>query len=148
MELTYTGCLRGSNGCTLCQRARQQRENDQREGRRRADPETLGHIQSARCVLQARAVTSEHHHCWQQVQREIVAASPESKGWTFPKLVGEQSIQTFWKETCRELYLRTTLTEDRAWEMTDETLKYKKIFFFLKKNIFLYFFQKKRGKKK
>ena len=115
--------LRGNNGCTLCQRARQQREDDQREGCGRTDPETLGHIQSARCALQARAATSTHHHCWQQVQREIAAESPESKGWTFPTLAGEQSIQTFWKETCRELYRRTTLTEAQAREMTDEVLE-------------------------
>ena len=44
-------------------------------------------------------------------------------GWTFPTLVGEQSIQTFWKETCRELYRRTTLTKDQAREMTDEALE-------------------------
>ena len=37
--------------------------------------------------------------------------------------MGEQSIQTFWKETCRELYRRTTLTGDQAREMTDETLE-------------------------
>lgn len=115
--------LRGSNGCTLCQRAQQQRENDQREGLRRTDPETLGHIQSARCALQAKAATSAHHRCWQQVQREISAASPESTGWTFPTLVGEQSFQTFWKETCRELYRRTTLTEDQAREMTNAELE-------------------------
>ena len=119
----YRMGLRGSNGCTLCHRARQQREDDHREGRKRADPETLGHIQSARCALQARAATSAHHHCWQQVQREIAAASPESKGWTFPTLVGEQSIQTFWEETCRELYRRTTLTKDQGREMTDEALE-------------------------
>jgi hypothetical protein len=115
--------FRGSNDCTLCQRSQQQREDDQREGRKRADPETLGHIQSARCAFQARAATSAHHHCWQQVKREMVAASPESRGWTFPTLVGEQSIQTFWKETCRELYRRTTLTKDQAREMTDEALE-------------------------
>ena len=39
--------LRGSNGCTLCQRARKQREDDKHEGCGRIDPETLGHIQSA-----------------------------------------------------------------------------------------------------
>ncbi len=49
--------------------------------------------------------------------------SPVSTGWTFPTLVGEKSIQTFWKETCRELYRRTTLTEDQSREMTDETLE-------------------------
>ena len=37
--------------------------------------------------------------------------------------MGEQSIQTFWKETCRELYRRTTLTEAQAREMTDEVLE-------------------------
>ena len=119
----YRMGLRGSNGCTLCQRAQQQRENDQREGWRRTDPETLGHIQSARCALQAKAATSAHHRCWQQVQREIAAASPESTGWTFPTLVGEQSFQTFWKETCRELYRRTTLTKAQAREMTNKELE-------------------------
>ncbi len=40
--------LRGNNDCTLCQRARKQREDNQREGCGRTD-----HIQSARCALQA-----------------------------------------------------------------------------------------------
>ena len=55
--------LRRSNECTLCQRAWKQREDDQHEGCGRSDPETLGHIQSAHCALQARAATSAHHHC-------------------------------------------------------------------------------------
>jgi hypothetical protein len=32
-------------------------------------------------------------------------------------------MQTFWKKTCRELYRRTTLTEAKAREMTDEMLE-------------------------
>ena len=72
--------LRGSSGFTLCQRARKKRVDDQHDGCGRIDPETLVHIQSARCSLQTREVTSAHHHCWQQVQREISVASPESKG--------------------------------------------------------------------
>jgi ribonuclease HI len=115
--------LRGSSGCTLCQRARKQRVDDQQDGCGRIDPETLGHIQSARCALQARAATSAHHHCWQQVQREIAVASPESKGWNFLTLEGEQSMQSFWKKTCRELYRQTTLTAAQAQEMTDEELE-------------------------
>ena len=115
--------LRGSSGCTLCQRARKQRVDDQQDGCGRIDPETLGHIQSARCALQARAATSAHHHCWQQVQREIAVASPESKGWNFLTLEGEQSMQIFWTKTCRELYRRTTLTAAQAQEMTDEELE-------------------------
>ena len=79
--------LRGTSGCTLCQRARKQRVDDQHDGCGRIDPETLGHIQSARCVLQAREATSVHHHCWQQVQREITVASPESKGWTWSSVI-------------------------------------------------------------
>jgi hypothetical protein len=42
---------------------------------------------------------------------------------TFPSLVGEESIQTFWRETCRELYRRTTLTEVQEREMTDKVLE-------------------------
>jgi hypothetical protein len=38
-------------------------------------------------------------------------------------LKGEQSMQTFWKKTCRELYRRTTLTASQAREMTDEELE-------------------------
>ena len=49
--------------------------------------------------------------------------SPESKGWTFLTLEGDQSIQTFWTKTCRELYRRTTLTAAQAQEMTDEELE-------------------------
>ncbi len=30
--------------------------------------------------------------------------SPESKGWTFLTLEGDQSLRTFWKKTGRELY--------------------------------------------
>ena len=45
-----------------------------------------------------RAATSAHHHCWQQVQREIAVASPESKGWNFLTLEGEQSMQFFLDE--------------------------------------------------
>ena len=114
--------FRRSNECTLCQRAWRQREDDEHDGCGRSDPETLGHIQSARCALQVRAATSAHHHCWQQVQREIAAASPESKGWAFLTLEGEQSMQTFWKKTCRELYRRTTLTEAQTRETTDQVL--------------------------
>ncbi len=55
--------LRGSSGCTLWQRARKQMVDDHHDGCGRIDPETLVHIQSARCALQARATTSEHHHC-------------------------------------------------------------------------------------
>ena len=88
--------LRGSNDCTLCQRARNQRADDQHEGCERIDPETLGHIQSAHCVLQARVVTSTHHHFWQQVQWEMTVVSSESKGWTFLTLEGEKSMQTCW----------------------------------------------------
>jgi hypothetical protein len=73
--------------------------------------------------VQARAATSAHHYCWKQVQQEIAVASPESKGWTFLTLEGEQSMQTFWKKTCRELYRRTTLTKAQAREMTDEELE-------------------------
>jgi hypothetical protein len=123
VDLTYTEWTSVEATAALCQRARKQREDDQREGCGRIDPETLDHIQSARCALQTRPATSAHHHCWQKVQREISVASPESKGWTFPTLVGEQSIQTFWKETCRELYRRTTLTEIQAQEMTDDVLE-------------------------
>ena len=39
-------------------------------------------------TCEARAATLAHHRCRQQVQ--IAAASPESKGWTFPTLEGEQ----------------------------------------------------------
>ncbi len=105
---------------SVCQRARKQTVDDQHDGCGRIDPETLGHIQSARCTLQAREATSAHHHCWQQVHREITVQSPESKGWTFLTLEGEQSMQTFLKKTCRELYRRTTLTSVQAQEMTDE----------------------------
>ncbi len=72
--------LRRSNEYTLCQRAWKEREDDQHEGCGRSDPETLDHIQSARCALQVRADTSAHHHYWQQVQWQITATSPESKG--------------------------------------------------------------------
>jgi hypothetical protein len=41
---------------------------------------------------------------------------------TFLTLEGEQSIQTFWKKTCRELYRRTTLTEAKIRETTDQVL--------------------------
>jgi hypothetical protein len=105
--------LRRTNEYTLCQRAWRQREDDEHDGCGRSDLETLGHIQSARCTLQARGDTSVYHHCWQQVQWEIAEASPESKGWAFLTLEGEQSMQTFWKKTCRELYRRTTLTDWR-----------------------------------
>ena len=37
-------------------------------------------------------------------------------------LEGEQSMQTFWKKTCRELYRRTTLTETQTRETTDQVL--------------------------
>ncbi len=36
---------------------------------------------------------------------------------------GEQSMETFWKKTCRELYRRTTLTTAQAQEMMDEELE-------------------------
>ena len=36
---------------------------------------------------------------------------------------GEQSMQTIWKKTCRELYRRTILTTDQAQEMTDEEIE-------------------------
>ncbi len=114
--------LRRSNEWTLCQRAWKQREDDRHQGCGRSDPETLGHIQSARCALQARAVTWAHHHCWQQVHREIAATSPESKGWTFLTLEGEQSMQTFRKQTGQELNRRTTLTEAQTRETTDQVL--------------------------
>jgi hypothetical protein len=54
--------LRRSNEYTLCQRVWKEREDDRHEGCGRSDPETLGHIQSACCTLQARATTSVHHH--------------------------------------------------------------------------------------
>ena len=44
-------------------------------------------------------------------------------GWVFVEVEGEQSIQTFWTKTCRELYRRTTLTAAQAQEMTDEELE-------------------------
>ena len=37
-------------------------------------------------------------------------------------LEGEQSMQTFGKKTCRELYRRTTLTETQPRQMTDQVL--------------------------
>ncbi len=37
-------------------------------------------------------------------------------------LEGEQSMQTFWKKTCRELYRRTTLTDAQTRETTDQKL--------------------------
>ncbi len=115
--------LRGRSGFTMFQRDRKQRVDDHHDGCGRIDHDTLGYIQSACCTLQGRADTSEHHHYWQQVQREIAVASPESKGWTFLTLEGEQSVQTFWKKTCRELYRRTTLTTSQAQEMTVEELE-------------------------
>ena len=48
--------------------------------------------------------------------------SPESKGWTFLTLEGEQPMQTFWKKTGRELYRRTTLTDTQTRETTDQVL--------------------------
>ena len=118
--------LRGSNDCAdciLCQRTRKRREDDKHEGVGRINPETLGHIQCACCALQARADTSAHHHSWQQLQGKIAEVSPESKRWTFLTLEGEQSMQTFWKKTCRELYRRTTLTEAQSGKMTDGVLE-------------------------
>jgi hypothetical protein len=44
--------LRRSNEYTLCQRSWREREDDENEGCGRSDPETLVHIQSARCTLQ------------------------------------------------------------------------------------------------
>jgi hypothetical protein len=38
------------------------------------------------------------------------------RGVTFLTLEGEQSMQTFWKKTCWELYRRTTLTETQIYE--------------------------------
>ena len=55
--------------CTLCQRARKQGGTHQNKGLEPID--TLGHIQSVRCTLQARAAPSAHHRCWRQVQQEI-----------------------------------------------------------------------------
>ena len=49
--------------------------------------------------------------------------SPESKGWNFLTLEGEQSMQIFWTTTCRELYRRTSLTVSQAQEMTDEEIE-------------------------
>jgi hypothetical protein len=51
-----------------------------------------------------------------------VTTSPESKGWTFLTLEGEQSMETFWKETCLELYRQTTLTDVQIRETTDQVL--------------------------
>jgi hypothetical protein len=59
----YRMGLRRSNECTLCQRVWRQREDDEHDGCGRSDPETLDHIQSACCALQARVVTSVYHHC-------------------------------------------------------------------------------------
>ncbi len=87
--------LRRSNECTLCQRARKQREDDQYKGCGRSDPEKLGHIQSAWCALHVRSDTSVHHHCCQKVQREIAAASPESKGWPSWHLRGSNRCKPF-----------------------------------------------------
>ncbi len=108
--------LRGSNDYTLCQRVRNQREDDQHEGCGRIDPETLVHIQSVRCDLQTRTFTSVYHHCSQKVQGEISTSSvgdsnsvTRVNGVDLPDTRGGQSIQTFWKKTCRELYRRTTL---------------------------------------
>ena len=67
--------LRGSNDYTLCQRVRNQREDDQHEGCGRIDPETLVHIQSVRCDLQTRTFTSMNHHCSQKVRIVIADLS-------------------------------------------------------------------------
>jgi hypothetical protein len=81
--------LRRSNECTLCQRAWRQREDDEHDGCGRSNPETLGHIQSVRCALQARATTSVRHHCWMAASSVGNSGSaPESKGWTFLTLEG------------------------------------------------------------
>ena len=57
-HLHRTG-LRRSNEYTLWQRARKQREDDHHEGCGRIDPDTLVHIQSARCAVQGREMTDE-----------------------------------------------------------------------------------------
>ena len=89
---------------------------------------TVIHVRVREVVEEGRRGSErcKHRRVWTRERREGErggkAASPESKGWTFLTLEGEQSMQTFWKKTCRELYRRKTLNEAQTRETRDQVL--------------------------
>ena len=60
---------------------------------------------------------------WVTFSDALCSPPPDTSAHTFLTLEGEQSMQTFWKKTGRELYRRTTLTETKTRETTDQVTR-------------------------
>ena len=73
--------------------------------------ETVGHLQSAYCEGQSKAVTNAHHNCFRELQYDL--AKHASKDGQVP-LEGEQTLKTMWKgreldELCTMEHLDETI---------------------------------------
>ena len=89
---------RPDDKCQLCKQARTLRGDKEGAALSR---ETVGHLQSAYCEGQAKAVTNAHHNCFRELQYDLAKHASKEGQVEFVTLEGEQTLKTMWKS--REL---------------------------------------------
>ena len=89
---------RPDDKCQLCKQARTLRGDKEGAALSR---ETVGHLQSAYCEGQAKAVTNAHHNCFRELQYDLAKHASKDGQVEFVTLEGEQTLKTMWKS--REL---------------------------------------------
>ena len=107
---------RPDDKCQLCKQARALRGDKQGAALSR---ETVGHLQSAYCEGQAKAVTNAHHNCFRELQYDLAKHASKDGQVEFVTLEGEQTLKTMWKgreldELCTMEYLDKITQEDKT----------------------------------
>ena len=82
---------RASSACEICQRLKGQEGGD-------AEPESVGHIQSAHCLGQVDTARAAHNRCAVQLQHDLNRFKAENSSMEFITLEAEQSFGTLWEK--------------------------------------------------
>ena len=85
---------RPDDKCQLCKQARALRGDMEGAAMSR---ETVGHLQSAYCEGQAKAVTNAHHNCFRELQYDLAKHASKDGQVEFVTLEGEQTLKMMWK---------------------------------------------------
>jgi hypothetical protein len=84
---------RADDKCELCRKAQRQVGITDEMSLQR---ETLGHLQSAYCKGQAKAVTKAHHNCFRELQHDVASNAGGKDEWSFVTLEQEETLRTSW----------------------------------------------------
>jgi len=102
---------RSDVGCTLCQRAREQRGATMEN----LPKETYGHMNSAFCDGIATTVTAAHHFIWRHLYASMQAAKTPASKLRFVTPDKESSMSTLWQEKeIKQICSRKSLTGKAA----------------------------------